>query len=724
MKNTTLKSKLLHTAVALLLTGLMAIPFDSSGQQMVRKYASRQAYEISGLAVGSSTSNRALAVDTDPQTSANMTVGAGLLASTSFYLDFNPDPTANSTYAATIPANTPITIKFTAPAGLLSLGSGIEVQAITNLSRNGSGQEVGHTNVGTAVSGAALLALLSGEGQQELTLTPSAAYQGIRITLNGGLIGVAIGTDVFGAYIMEPATGNINCDDRIDVLYGVTSNSLANLATGLGSINNPLHVMDGDATTFAQMNMGAEVLNATYINTVFNSLSKEGDEISLIIQDATASLLTVGLLTNFQIRLYNGPTLTKTITNDPSLLSLTLLQGASNIYTLTARIDDAVFDRAEVIFGGAASALDGLRIYEVNRKAATPTLTAAEEDIYVYEGQSATLSATPGAAGDLVGWYDAVEGGNTVTNPYPTSLGDGGTTVDVFATAIRNGCNENSDFVAAHIHIIGFDTETPADGTINTPYNGSVAVTNVTTTPNPGNYAYTIVSGTLPDGITMSPTTGELNGDPTTVGTFTFEVLITDTGNGGIEVGTFTHVINIDMPLPITGNQLQATLEKGAVILAWTTYSEQNNEGFAIERSADGRSFAAVGKVGTQAPDGNSADKLQYQFADKLPLAGHNYYRVKQSDFDGKTSYSNVVLINVASPDEIRIFPNPAKDQVSISGKHIDRVIVYNLLGQRVLDTRVTDQVLQLNTTQLPAGSYSLQVITAEGSSAHKLIIR
>src|SRR5690606_33519586 len=144
------------------------------------------------------------------------------------------------------------------------------------------------------------------------------------------------------------------------------------------------------------------------------------------------------VLTNFEIRLYEGQTLTKTIANNSSLLTLDLLSGATDIYTLTAVIDDGVFDRAEVIFGGVAGVLDGLRVYEVNRKTADTILTAAEQDLYVYAGQSVILSSSPGATGYVVAWFDAIEG-TSVANPYLTTAADGGTTLSVFAAATRSG---------------------------------------------------------------------------------------------------------------------------------------------------------------------------------------------------------------------------------------------------------------------------------------------
>jgi hypothetical protein len=91
--------------------------------------------------------------------------------------------------------------------------------------------------------------------------------------------------------------------------------------------------------------------------------------------------------------------------------------------------------------------------------------------------------------------------------------------------------------------------------------------------------------------------------------------------------------------LPIKLISFTATLANEKVNCAWETASETNNDYFTIERSKDGNSFEVVGNVKGQ---GNSNINSRYIFTDNNPFGGISYYRLKQTDFDGKYTYSTI----------------------------------------------------------------------------------
>src|SRR5690606_25617275 len=98
----------------------------------------------------------------------------------------------------------------------------------------------------------------------------------------------------------------------------------------------------------------------------------------------------------------------------------------------------------------------------------------------------------------------------------------------------------------------------------------------------------------------------------------------------------------------------------------WTTAMEVNNKVFQIERSANGKAFEAIGEVKGA---GNSNQPLKYAFVDKDPLNGHNFYRVRQIDFDGKSKYSSVEQAQVnCYESNIRVYPNPTERVAYVSG--------------------------------------------------------
>src|SRR5262249_13036683 len=88
------------------------------------------------------------------------------------------------------------------------------------------------------------------------------------------------------------------------------------------------------------------------------------------------------------------------------------------------------------------------------------------------------------------------------------------------------------------------------------------------------------------------------------------------------------------------------------------------NDHFVVERSADGINFTSVGM---KAGAGNSSVTLYYSLVDYTPLKGISYYRLRQVDFDGAESYSQLVAVSFLDNNVLAVYPNPAKNDVQYS---------------------------------------------------------
>jgi hypothetical protein len=105
--------------------------------------------------------------------------------------------------------------------------------------------------------------------------------------------------------------------------------------------------------------------------------------------------------------------------------------------------------------------------------------------------------------------------------------------------------------------------------------------------------------------------------------------------------------------------------DEGYVSLRWVTASEINNEGFDVERSRSGKDFTKVGEV---AGNGTTRTEVIYQWNDDAPFFGRSYYRLRQKDFDGQTSYSKMItILNEDRNTKLAVFPNPATDVLFLS---------------------------------------------------------
>ena len=116
-------------------------------------------------------------------------------------------------------------------------------------------------------------------------------------------------------------------------------------------------------------------------------------------------------------------------------------------------------------------------------------------------------------------------------------------------------------------------------------------------------------------------------------------------------------------PLPVELISFTAALKFDIVELKWSTASELNNDHFTIERSTDLENFEVVATI-----PGNGTTNVihHYNTLDPSPVYGRSYYRLKQTDFDGKYSYSDVRVIDYEGPkfSSLRAYPNPLSGSV------------------------------------------------------------
>jgi hypothetical protein len=142
-------------------------------------------------------------------------------------------------------------------------------------------------------------------------------------------------------------------------------------------------------------------------------------------------------------------------------------------------------------------------------------------------------------------------------------------------------------------------------------------------------------------------------------------------------------------PLPIELLSFDATPIGGHVELDWSTLSEINNDYFTVERSYDAVNFEAVSVVSGA---GNSNIRLKYNARDYDPYPGVSYYRLKQTDFNGDFTYSNIeaVIFESGSEMEMLLSPNPVVNDVKVqfSGvKFIKPVItIRDVRGNKVFE--------------------------------------
>jgi hypothetical protein len=174
----------------------------------------------------------------------------------------------------------------------------------------------------------------------------------------------------------------------------------------------------------------------------------------------------------------------------------------------------------------------------------------------------------------------------------------------------------------------------------------------------------------------------------------------TITGYGPFSLGTYSRV-NV---LPVELLSLETQKLSNGVRLKWTTASEINSDYFEIEKSMDGRGFTSIARL---AAAGNSRQTIKYNYVDHKPADGKNYYRLKQVDFDGRTSYTEVLRVDFDGVVELSAYPNPVKRgellEIVSPGK---KILVIDPISSKVL--RTFENVNAIETDSLSPGIYLL----------------
>jgi hypothetical protein len=186
--------------------------------------------------------------------------------------------------------------------------------------------------------------------------------------------------------------------------------------------------------------------------------------------------------------------------------------------------------------------------------------------------------------------------------------------------------------------------------------------------------------------------------------------------------------------LPVELLHFTGRANGGDALLKWATASEQNNAGFTIERSVDGKSYTKVAFVKGK---GTSTVTTNYSTVDAKAFANSGsttlYYRLIQTDENGKTSRSNSVRVtlNQMASSELDIYPNPFVNEVSLKADIAKagqaKMVVVDITGRKVLDmtTNVESGIQTLETKgleQLPKGVYMLSLTIDGETTTHKLL--
>lgn len=183
-------------------------------------------------------------------------------------------------------------------------------------------------------------------------------------------------------------------------------------------------------------------------------------------------------------------------------------------------------------------------------------------------------------------------------------------------------------------------------------------------------------------------------------------------------------------PLPVELINFKAECDNNVNNISWQTASEYNNDYFLIEKSQDGINFASLTQLNS---NGNSSSIQNYNSVDYMPFNGTNFYRLKQYDIDGISSYSEIIMTNCKSDnDNEDILPlSPSNQYIDaiiqgISGKSYQLKLT-NVLGQIITNKTMTitdsQQTVRILDYNLAFGIYYLVMQTDTKNISKPIVV-
>ena len=212
--------------------------------------------------------------------------------------------------------------------------------------------------------------------------------------------------------------------------------------------------------------------------------------------------------------------------------------------------------------------------------------------------------------------------------------------------------------------------------------------------------AATVAASNVSNTVLITPTVATL-GSGTTVFTTSFtgfsRFFLVDAG--------------VALPIDLTDFSGEVTNEQNS-LLSWTTGSEQDNRQFDIEVSRDGVNFTVLGIVASQ---GNATHDQHYEYMHIKPQPGVSFYRLKQTDLDGKYTYSKIIALNISSGlTKAFVYPVPAKNVITINfGAMITKAEIsifsadMKTIKQEAIDGPTSKK--DINISSLPSGVYFIR---------------
>lgn len=175
--------------------------------------------------------------------------------------------------------------------------------------------------------------------------------------------------------------------------------------------------------------------------------------------------------------------------------------------------------------------------------------------------------------------------------------------------------------------------------------------------------------------------------------------------------------------LPVKVLSFNGNIDKNNcnAIISWTV-AQEDNLSYTLQHAVNSTDFKDIANINVKSTTGNNA---YYQ---TLPLTeGHNYYRLKINYANNTEYFKDIVqLSGKCRLYDLNLYPNPATNYVQVTANQIGKktISVKTIDGREVFNKVSTDNLMNIDTSNLAVGIYFVTIKTNGKTEVKKLIIR
>jgi len=190
--------------------------------------------------------------------------------------------------------------------------------------------------------------------------------------------------------------------------------------------------------------------------------------------------------------------------------------------------------------------------------------------------------------------------------------------------------------------------------------------------------------------------------------------------------------------IPVELTSFTAINKGSKIILEWITATETNNQQFEVyRRNIDNEKSTDWMLIGFRKGIGTTSEPTYYNYEDDITGINANAleYRLKQIDYNGSFSFSEIISVSNLAPNGFVLeqnYPNPFNPSTNIryavANKQFVSIKVYDVIGNEIA-TLVNEEKpagsyeVEFNAGNISAGVYYYTIVTESFVQTKKMIL-